>query len=151
MARAGRDAAQKAGNQLDLASALSVRASVLWLKGNREEAAASAEDAAARFEQFGHPARALQIRKNLKKKAPFLSTRAWVGCPERRILSQVRFSRRRERDMSSRRSLDLLCTNSLTPPRRLTLFADSAPLGPTDAELRGIEVSRNLGVYCVSR
>ena len=71
MARAGRDAAQKAGNQLDLASALSVMASVLWLKGNREEAAACAEDAAARFDQLGHPARALKIRQNLEKKALF--------------------------------------------------------------------------------
>jgi tetratricopeptide (TPR) repeat protein len=69
MARAGRDAAQKAGNQLDLASALSVMASVLWLKGNREEASACAEDAAARFDQLGHPARALKIRQNLEKKA----------------------------------------------------------------------------------
>ena len=33
MVHAGLDAAQKAGNQLDLASALAVIASVLWLKG----------------------------------------------------------------------------------------------------------------------
>jgi hypothetical protein len=68
MARAGRDAAQKAGNQLDLASALAVMASILWLKGDREEASACAEDAAARFDQLGHPARALKIRQNLEKK-----------------------------------------------------------------------------------
>lgn len=41
MAHAGRDAAQKAGNQLDLASALAVIASILWLKGEREETAAT--------------------------------------------------------------------------------------------------------------
>ena len=45
--------------------------------------------------------------------------------------------------MSSRRSLDLLCTNSLTFPRPLASFADSARLGPADAELREIEVERN--------
>lgn len=71
MARAGRDAAQKARNQLDLASAVSVMACVLWLKGNREEASACAEDAAARFDQLGHPARALKVRQNLEKKALF--------------------------------------------------------------------------------
>ena len=60
------------------------------------------------------------------------------------MLSQVRFSRRRQRDMSSGLSLDLLWTNSLTSPRPLPLFADSARLGPTDAELRGIEVQRNV-------
>ena len=71
MAREGRDAAQKAGNQLDLASALAVMASLLWLKGDREEASACAEDAAARFDQLGHPARAVKIRQGLKKKALF--------------------------------------------------------------------------------
>ena len=42
--------------------------------------------------------------------------------------------------MSYRRTLDLLYTNSLTSPRLSALFADSARLGPTDAELRGIGV-----------
>ena len=42
--------------------------------------------------------------------------------------------------MSSGRSLDLLCTSSLTSPSPLALFADSARLGPTDAELRGIGI-----------
>jgi len=71
MARAGRDAAQEAGNQLDLASALAVMASVLWVKGAREEASVCAEDAAARFDQLGHPARAAKIRQALEKKALF--------------------------------------------------------------------------------
>jgi hypothetical protein len=71
MARAGRDAAQRAGNQLDLASALAVMASVFWLKGDREEAAACAEDAAARFDQLGHPARAVKFCQHLEKKALF--------------------------------------------------------------------------------
>jgi hypothetical protein len=69
MARAARDAAQRAGNQLDLASALAVMASLLWLKGNREEASACAVDAAARFDQVGHPARAVKIRQELEKGA----------------------------------------------------------------------------------
>ena len=42
--------------------------------------------------------------------------------------------------MSSGRPLDLLYTNSSTSPRPLALFADSVQLGPTDAELRAIEV-----------
>jgi hypothetical protein len=139
MARAARDVAQKAGNQLDLASALAVMASVLWLKGDREEAAACAEDAAARFDRLGHPARAVKIRQGLKKKALFFPSEIEYY-PRTDGSPQVRFSRRRERDMSSGRSLDLLCTNSLTSPRPLPLFADSARLAPTDAELPGIEV-----------
>jgi hypothetical protein len=44
--------------------------------------------------------------------------------------------------MPSGRGLGLLCTNSLTFLRPLALFAASARLGPMDAELRGIGVSR---------
>ena len=42
--------------------------------------------------------------------------------------------------MSYGRSLDLLYTNPLTSPCPSALFADSARLGSTDAELRGIGV-----------
>ena len=78
-----------------------------------------------------------------RKESSFLYIRNRIASPERRTLSQARLSQRRESDMSSGRSLGLLCTNSLTFPRPLALFADSARLGPTDAELRGVEVSRN--------
>jgi len=43
----------------------------LWLKGDGEEVAACAEDAAARFDQLGQPARAVKIRQDLKKKVLF--------------------------------------------------------------------------------
>jgi hypothetical protein len=36
------------------------------LKGDREEAAACAEDGGARFDRLGHPARAVKIRQHLE-------------------------------------------------------------------------------------
>jgi hypothetical protein len=51
-----------------------VVASVLWLKGDREEASACGEDAAARFDQLGHAARAVKIRQYLEKKALFFES-----------------------------------------------------------------------------
>lgn len=139
MARAGRDAAQQAGNQLDLASALSVMASLLWLKGNRREASACAEDAAARFDQLGHPARALKIRQSLKKGSSFPPIRKRIACRERRVLSRTRLFRRRERDMSFGRSPGLPLYQLLDVPaaRRRS---SATRRGPTDAELRGIGV-----------
>lgn len=69
MACAARDAAEKAGNQLDLASARSLLGTVHQLKGQHREAEACWQDAAARFERLGHPARAARIREALEKKA----------------------------------------------------------------------------------
>ncbi len=140
MARAGRDAARKAANQLDLAAAFAVMASVLWLKGDREKAAACAGDTAARFDQLGHPAHAVKIRQDLEKTALFFPIRNRIGYRQRRTLTQARSSHRRESDMPSGRNLGLLGTNSLTSPRPLALFADSARLGPTNTELRGMGV-----------
>ena len=57
-----REAAQKAGNELDLASAMAVVAAALTLKGEPEAAAACAKDAAARFWRLGLPDRATKIR-----------------------------------------------------------------------------------------
>ncbi len=69
MACAARDAAEKAGNQLDLASALSVLRAVYRFKGQLREAEACWEDAAALFERLGHAARAAKLRKGLEGKA----------------------------------------------------------------------------------
>lgn len=63
MAWAARDAAEKAGNQLDLASALSVLGTLYRLRGQLCEAEARWHDAAIRFERLGHPARSAQIRE----------------------------------------------------------------------------------------
>jgi tetratricopeptide (TPR) repeat protein len=68
MACAARDAAERAGNQLDLASAQLVVAATLWLKGKVGEAEMCWQDAAARFARLGHPARADKIRQSLEKK-----------------------------------------------------------------------------------
>ncbi len=78
-----------------------------------------------------------------RKESSSLYIRNRISFLKRRALSQARLSHRRESGMSSGRSLGFLCTNFLTFPHPFTLFADSARLGPTDAELRGIEVSQN--------
>jgi hypothetical protein len=65
MASAARAAAEKAGNQLDLAPALAALAAILGLQGDREAAAACARDAAERFDRLGHPARAAEVLRAL--------------------------------------------------------------------------------------
>lgn len=74
MACAARDAAEKAGNQLDLASAQLVVAAALWLKGEVGEAEACWQDAAARFARLGHPAR-LEDPSEPRKEGTFVPLR----------------------------------------------------------------------------
>jgi tetratricopeptide (TPR) repeat protein len=69
MACAARDVAEKAGNQLDLASALSVLGAVYRFKGQLREAETCWEGAAVLFERLGHAAHAAKIRKGLEGKA----------------------------------------------------------------------------------
>jgi tetratricopeptide (TPR) repeat protein len=64
-----RDAAEKTGNQLDLACALGVMAAVLWVRGDREQATTCGDDAARRFEQLGHVDRASELRERFRRKA----------------------------------------------------------------------------------
>lgn len=67
-ASAARDAAQKAGNELDLASSLAILGTVLHRTG-RQDGAKAWEDAAHRFDGLGHPARAAKLRAALEKNA----------------------------------------------------------------------------------
>ena len=81
--------------------------------------------------------RAVKIRQHLEANAPSLPIPTRIAYLERRPLSQPRSSQRRKSDMSSGRSLGLLCTNSLTVPCPLAFFAASARPGASGAELRG--------------